>query len=160
MLKAWKWDYIFLLEALSNSCAYRVPLLSMKWSPTHHHHFHHHDHHHHHYHQYDNHDNHQSGCTFECKLAVGRERTGGCTPWYYPRYVNVFVRHNKYLQNISFPNSSLDTNICDPWQTKVFLEAIFGGVTADKWVSWESWFKSLFLSVRLWKLESLELISQ
>ena len=30
--------------------------------------------------------------------------------------------------------SSLDTNICDPWQTKVFLEAIFGGVTADKWV--------------------------
>jgi len=53
----------------------------------------------------------QSGCTFECKLAVGREMTGGCTPWYYP---------------------SLDTNICDPWQTKIFLEAIFGGVTADK----------------------------
>merc|ERR1719350_2591913 len=26
----------------------------------------------------------QSGCTFECKLAVGREETGGCTPWYYP----------------------------------------------------------------------------
>ena len=79
MLKAWKWDYIFLLEALSNSCAYRVPLLSMKWSPTHHHY----------YHQYDDHHHHQSGCTFECKLAVGRERTGGCTPWYYPRYVNV-----------------------------------------------------------------------
>ena len=24
----------------------------------------------------------QSGCTFECKLGVGRESTGGCTPWY------------------------------------------------------------------------------
>ena len=39
---------------------------------------------------------------------------------------------SRYSPNGVF--SSLDTNICDPWQTKVFLEAIFGGVTADKWV--------------------------
>ena len=69
--------------------------------------------------------------------------TGGCTPWYYPRsiiiivitvmimiIIYVIVIIIKFVQS-SF---SLDTNICDPWQTKVFLEAIFGGVTADRCV--------------------------
>ena len=27
----------------------------------------------------------QSGCVFECKMAMGRAKTiGGCTPWFYP----------------------------------------------------------------------------
>ena len=27
----------------------------------------------------------QSGCIFECKMQIGKEKTfGGCTPWFYP----------------------------------------------------------------------------
>ena len=49
----------------------------------------------------------QSGCIFECKMRLGKSRTvGGCTPWFYP---------------------SADTNMCDPWQTQIFLSAVLDG---------------------------------
>ena len=52
----------------------------------------------------------QSGCIFECKMRLGKTRTlGGCTPWFYP---------------------SPDTNMCDPWQTQVFLAAVLDGGAA------------------------------
>ena len=28
---------------------------------------------------------------------------------------------------------SKDTNICDPWRTQIFLQAIFGGVSPERW---------------------------
>ena len=68
----------------------------------------------------------QSGCTFECKLGVGREMTGGCTPWYYPRW----PEHHAFLSPLLLP--SADTKICDPWRSKIFLEAIFGGVAPER----------------------------
>ena len=49
----------------------------------------------------------QSGCIFECKMRLGKAKTvGGCTPWFYP---------------------SKDTNMCDPWQTQMFLSAVLDG---------------------------------
>ena len=52
----------------------------------------------------------QSGCIFECKMRLGKTKTlGGCTPWFYP---------------------SPDTNMCDPWQTQIFLSAVLDGGAA------------------------------
>ena len=52
----------------------------------------------------------QSGCIFECKMRLGKTKTlGACTPWFYP---------------------SPDTNMCDPWQTQIFLSAVLDGGAA------------------------------
>ena len=48
----------------------------------------------------------QSGCIFECKMRIGKAQAGGCTPWFYP---------------------TKNTNMCDPWQTQIFLSAIMDG---------------------------------
>ena len=39
-------------------------------------------------------------------MRIGKAQAGGCTPWFYP---------------------TKNTNMCDPWQTQIFLSAIMDG---------------------------------
>ena len=67
----------------------------------------------------------QSGCIFECKMRIGKAKTmGGCTPWFYPSKGDM-----QLLTPLSQPNGgySADTNMCDPWQTQIFLSAVMDG---------------------------------
>ena len=64
----------------------------------------------------------QSGCIFECKMRIGQAKTfGGCTPWFYPTRGEMRTRENNYYF------TKLDSNMCDPWQTQVFLSAVMDG---------------------------------
>ena len=48
----------------------------------------------------------------------------------YPIVYNVHIYVRYY--------PSKDTNICDPWRTQIFLQAIFGGVSPERWnMSWK-----------------------
>ena len=74
----------------------------------------------------------QSGCIFECKMRIGQSKTeGGCTPWFYPTRGELSpVDYQNKLTYIT--NIVSDSNMCDPWQTQVFLSAVMDGGSGEK----------------------------
>ena len=72
----------------------------------------------------------QSGCIFECKMRIGKAKTfGGCTPWFYPTRGRFRIRRINH--NHHFTKLMTDSNMCDPWQTQVFLSAVMDGGSGE-----------------------------
>lgn len=99
----------------------------------------------------------QSGCIFECKMRIGRAKTrGGCTPWFYPtRGKSVVMTRPPSTSSLLLIYIMLDTNMCDPWQTQIFLSAIMDGGAGSRNISSNliyKWMLTLVLREILWSL--------
>ena len=64
-------------------------------------------------------------------MRIGQAKTfGGCTPWFYPTRGKLRSRENNYSSYLT--KLVIDSNMCDPWQTQIFLSAVMDGGSGEQ----------------------------